>query len=584
MCPPRISPARAAALATSNPVRPIPTIPVFRRSQIRWNPADPRFRIIRVQATRPSRRPLLGRTTAPAAARVVIARMIKDPSEVARTTARVNSGNGSVKRRAKRENANVSAPARNVSGNEKLANRTANATGKSETVRATNVGRSAIAPVTSVATNAARTADPATVGDMPRLAALAAVLGLALLFSSPSPAASSRTTAYFAEAKSAFDAQEYSKALALFERALEDGMEGPAIHYNIGVAAYRGGDLPRAERAFREVARTPSMTALAHYNLGLVALDRRDEREARDWFRSSLEREAPDGGLRALTYRRLEELPAQRRSGAWSFYARGGAGHDDNIALRSDSAAESASGAKDSFAELSAFTNYSIGGWRFDAGGGTVQYSEQDDFSQTSLYLGGAKRFRLDNWYFELAAQGSQLSFGGEVFERTTAASGLVARLFGGGARLRAQARFGDVKGQGIFSGLTGDRTELGLYFDKPWRNWNFLAHTRAERNESEDLVYATRWIQVGAEARYALSPRWGFMLGSSLRRTTRPADSAALPGWKDKRLSMQAGATRALWKQAQLHVRYEHEGNDSPVAGFDYDRSRASASVEFWY
>lgn len=410
------------------------------------------------------------------------------------------------------------------------------------------------------------------------------VLAIALVASSSAAAPSSRATVYFSEAKAAFEAQEYSRALALFERALEGGMEGPAIHYNIGVAAYRGGDLPRAERAFREAGRTPSMAALAHYNLGLVALERRDERDARGWFESSLERDPVDGGLRSLTHRRLEELPQRRRAGAWSFYARGGAGHDDNIALRSESVAESASGAKDSFAELSAFTNYSIGGWRFDAGGGTVQYSEQDDFSQTSLYLGGAKRFRLDKWYFELSAQGSQLSFGGEVFERTTTAGGLVARLFEGGARLRAQARVGDVQGQGAFNGLTGNRTELGLYFDKPWRNWNFLAHTRAERNDSEDLIYATRWIQLGAEARYALSPRWGFMLGSAFRRTTRPAESAALSGWKDERLSLQAGATRALWKQGQLFVRYEHEGNQSPVAGFDYDRNRMSASIEFWY
>ena len=46
-------------------------------------------------------------------------------------------------------------------------------------------------------------------------------------------------------------------------------MDGPAVHYNIGVAAYRNGDLSRAERAFREVAKTPAMEAVAHYNLGL---------------------------------------------------------------------------------------------------------------------------------------------------------------------------------------------------------------------------------------------------------------------------------------------------------------------------
>jgi tetratricopeptide (TPR) repeat protein len=483
---------------------------------------------------------------------------------------RGNSANASGNRRVKSVNVSGTVRAKNIKGIASCAN---------ASVR-TVIVKIGIAP----ATNVARIADRGTVGDVPRFIAFLAAAWVALLASSPVSAATDRAAAYFSEAKAAFEAQDYSRALALFERALEGGMDGPAIHYNIGVAAFRGGDLPRAERAFREAGRTPSMAALAHYNLGLVALDRRDEREARDWFRSSIERDAADGRLTALTSRRLEELPQARTNGAWSFYARGGAGHDDNIALRSETAAESATGAMDSFADLSLFANYSLGGWRFDAGGSTVRYTEQNDFSQTSLYLGASRRFRLDNWYFELSAQGSQLSFGGEVFERTTTGGAMAAWLFEGGGRLRAQARMGAVKGQGFFSGLTGDRTELGLYFDKPWRNWNFIAHTRAERNKSEDLIYATRWIQVGAEARYAMTPRWGFMLGTALRRTTRPAESAVLPGWKDKRLALQAGATRALWKQAQLAVRYEHEGNESPVAGFDYDRNRVSASMEFWY
>src|SRR5690349_24989897 len=90
--------------------------------------------------------------------------------------------------------------------------------------------------------------------------------------------------ATFAAAQAAFEAENFSKARALFEQALAAGMQGPAIHYDIGAASYLGGDLPRAERAFLEVARTPSMAPLAYYNLGLVALERRDEREARGWF------------------------------------------------------------------------------------------------------------------------------------------------------------------------------------------------------------------------------------------------------------------------------------------------------------
>jgi tetratricopeptide (TPR) repeat protein len=426
----------------------------------------------------------------------------------------------------------------------------------------------------------------AIVADVARVAALLVFIALTLAGIPRCWAAESEALEYFAEAKAAFDAEDFSRARALFERALAAGMEGPAVHYNIGAAAFRAGDLPRAERAFRDVARTPSMAALAQYNLGLVALDRRDPQEARDWFERSLHANA-DERLKALSARRLEDLPRARATGsasAWSYYARGGAGFDDNIALRSESLESSATGDEDSYGELNVAGNYSYGPWRLDAGAGMLEYLDLDEFSQTSLYLGAARGFRLDNWHFELGAYGSQLSFGGEVFERNTAAGLLVTRMFYGGGRLRAQLRAASVDGKGLFTGLTGDRRELGVYFDKGWHAWYFTAHTRTEINDSVDDIFATRWIQLGGEARYAFSPIWGFSAGAALRRTSRPALSDTLDEWDDDRVSVQLGVTRALAKQAQLFVRFDHERNDSPVQGFDYDRNRLSASVEYWY
>lgn len=407
---------------------------------------------------------------------------------------------------------------------------------------------------------------------------------LALLGTSRAFAATPEAEARFTEAKAAFEAEDFSRARALFEQALAAGMDGPAIHYNIGAAAYRAGDLPRAERAFREVARTPSMAALAHYNLGLVARDRRDEREARDWFSRALEQTPAGNPLTRLASRGLDELPQRRESGVWSYYLRGGGGHDDNIALRSDSVDSSATGEKDSYGELTLAGYYSFGAWRLDAGAGMVEYFNRDEFSQNSLYLGAARGFRLDNWHFELGAYGTQLTFGGEVFERNLAASALATRMFEGGGRLRAQLRASSVEGTGLFTGLTGNRTELGVFYDTNRGPWYFGAHTRAERNDSDDAIFASRWLQLGAEARYSWSPRWGFSAGAALRRTSRPAQADTLAAWDDDRVALHVGATRALWKQAQLFVRYDHEQNDSPVAGFDYDRNRIGASVEFWY
>jgi hypothetical protein len=186
-------------------------------------------------------------------------------------------------------------------------------------------------------------------------------------------------------------------------------------------------------------------------------------------------------------------------------------------------------------------------------------------------------------WYFELGAYGAQLSLGGDVFERDAGATAQVTKMLASGSRLRGQLRATSVRGQNDFEGLSGQRTELGVYYDKAWRAWNFGAHTRAELNDSEDPLFETRWFQLGADARYAWSPLWGFTAAAALRRIQHAAQSAELGGWNDNRTTLQLGLTRALWKQGQLFLRVEHERNSSPVAGYDYDRNWIAASVESW-
>ncbi len=409
------------------------------------------------------------------------------------------------------------------------------------------------------------------------------ILAVVALLASPRAwAYPAEAAAYFAEARTAFEAEDFSKARALFERALAAGMQGPAIHYDIGAAAYLGGDLPRAESAFREVARTPSMAPLAYYNLGLVAQDRHDEREAREWFERTLQ-EYPHERLAQLASQRLAELPEARAPGAWSYYSRGGAGYDDNVSLRSTSIESSPSGQEDTYAELIFAGSYSFGAWRVDTGAAMLEYTKLDEYSQSVLSLGAARSFGLGDWYFELGAYGSQLSLGGDVYESDVAAGLQAVRTFFGGSRVRALIRATSVKGEGAFSGLTGERAEFGLYYEKIWRAWSFGAHSRAELNESEDPVFASRWLQLGAEARSAWSPVWEITAGAALRRIRHAAQSETLGGWDDNRTTLQLGITRALWKRARLFVRGELQRNSSPVAGYDYDRNWVAASIETW-
>ena len=413
------------------------------------------------------------------------------------------------------------------------------------------------------------------------IAATTVLAWLALTGNAPVMASTEEAMARFAEAQAAFEAEDFSRARALFEQSLEAGMAGPAIHYNIGAAAYLGGDLPRAEKAFREVALTPSMAVLAHYNLGLVAMERHDESEARDWFERVLG-EAPKGRLAELSAQRLEELPEDRPAGNWTYYSRGGFGYDDNVSLRSSSIDSPATGVSDSYGELVLAGSYSSGPWRVDTSAGLLQYMKASEFSQSGYSLGGARTFVLGAWYVELGASGAQYSLDGRAYERDVSGVAKVARSLEGGGRLRASIRASSVQGKADFTGLTGDRTELGLWYDKNWRSWTFGVHTRAERNQSEDPIFGTQWLQLGADVRYTWTPVWGFTLSAALRRTEH-VDQPELAGWEDKRATFQVGVMRALWKRTQLLVRFEHERNDSPVAGYDYARNWIAASVENW-
>ena len=403
----------------------------------------------------------------------------------------------------------------------------------------------------------------------------------ALLASAEAGTYSPEALTRFTEARAAFEAEDYSRARALYEQALAAGMEGPAIHYNIGAAAYLAGNLPRAESAFREVARTPSMAALAYYNLGILAQDRNDEREARQWFERAVQ-DSPSERLTVLASQRLAELPEARAPGAWSYYSRGGVGYDDNVSLRSNSIESAPTGASDSYAELIFAGSYSFGAWRVDTGAAMLEYLELDQYSQSVFSLGAARGFRWDDWYFELGAFGSQLSLGGEAYEQDLGAAAQAVRTFFGGSRLRALLRATSVKGEDVFTGLTGDRAEFGLYYEKILRKWSFGAHTRAELNESEDPIFATRWVQLGADARYAWSPFWELSASAALRRIRHPAQPET-GGWDDNRATLQVGVTRSLWRRARLFVRGEFQRSDSPVAGYDYRRNWVAASVEMW-
>lgn len=410
------------------------------------------------------------------------------------------------------------------------------------------------------------------------------VLLASLCFAGWVQAATAEAQASFAQGRAAFERSDFASAQSFYEQALTLGMDGPAVHYNIGVAAYRSGDLHRAEQAFREVSRTPAMAALAHYNLGLIALARNDNPTARQHF-ERVRATSSDARLTSLATRQLGELPAPPRPFAWSFYGRSGAGIDDNVALRSDSVDSAGSGEDDAFAELLLAASLDIGThWRADAGAALLNYADLDEFDQGAFSLGLAREIPLSSWEIEPVVVANQLTLGGDVYERSAALGASATRRFAGGRTFRAQLRATSVNGEGDFSGLSGSRYELGARYDWSWQAWEFAFHLRGEDNDAEGELFATRWNELGATAQYAISPRWSLLAGSTLRRTHHPAVPELEDARNDRRSTLRIGAMGKYWRFAQLFVRVEHERNDSPDDFYDYDRNWIAASLEAWY
>jgi len=328
--------------------------------------------------------------------------------------------------------------------------------------------------------------------------------------------------------------------------------------------------------AFKEAALTPSMTALAHYNLGLVARRRADDTEAAHWF-SLAATESDDERLRSLASTQLAALqPAPMRN--WVGYAALAAGYDDNVALIANSNVLGVSGTSDGFAELQLAVSAPLDGpWRFDAGLFRVDYLDLNQFDQWGLQGGGRYRFDLGGWASDAGVQLGYTTLDGKGFQS------LQTLVLQSGTRLRAdwgvraRYRFSNVDGMNQFQGLTGRRHDLGIKADWQAQPWSLGVEYQYENSDYDDTSLSASQQQLGVELRRVLSDDWTLAF-EALRRHTRY--DLASNGAED-RTELSVAAMKSLTRRWRMVVRYSYADNAADLALYDYRRNRISAGVE---
>jgi tetratricopeptide (TPR) repeat protein len=418
-----------------------------------------------------------------------------------------------------------------------------------------------------------------------RKATTLATLALALLALSFSAAPAQAANEAFAAGSEAFAEGDYLRALAYFEDARDAGVEGPAVHYNIGVCQYRLGNYAQAEAAFRLVAdRYPKMRALAEYNLGLALLRQNRDAEARRQF-EQVRRTSTDEKITRLAEGMLRRADASRppsdRAPKWVSLIDFNVGHDDNVALLDDSSLPAGQSTDSAFTELLAVINGPLStapGFRFDGSVYAVDYSDVDGFDQTAARLGGAYQWRAGDWRMEAESHFNYTTLDGNAFEQRLGAGVRLRRPLSEATVIGISLVHDEVDaGESQFAFIEGAREQFGLSWDRYGASARLTLAYRYESNDRVSPSVSPSRNGVSIRYRYSMSPAWATDVSLSLRKSAF-AD-LALPRDED-RTELSLGFHRRFSRGWRLNGTYRWSDNRSNVDAFAYTRSRMSLGL----
>ncbi len=381
----------------------------------------------------------------------------------------------------------------------------------------------------------------------------------------------------------AFEREDFAAALAEFETAAADGVDGPAVHYNIAVCQYKLERYEESARTFRLIAdRYPRMRGLAEYNLGLTAHRLGDTEAARAHFLRAYEESGDNETLRILSSRMLGRLPEaatadDRLSGAFGLRS----GHDDNVVLLDALGIPAGQSASSPMLDVFGLVRGPVANsesFNFELNGYAVAYADADDFDQLDFRGSIFYQRRAAAWQTELGAGAGIGTFGGDLFDRRISAEIRASRDVGDRQALSLRYAFDRISDANeIYSGIDGTRQQVDVRYRYRNRPHYVSVLLRLEDNDRDDPGVSPRRYRVGIGYRYWSGGRWSYEAGASYRNSR----FSGLANSRNEDLrSVHAGLAYEIdanW-QATGEIRYAE--NDSSDAAYAYDRTQVTVGI----
>ena len=382
----------------------------------------------------------------------------------------------------------------------------------------------------------------------------------------------------FMAGNQAFVEQDYTEALAHFQRALAGGLDTMPVHYNLAVCHFKLGHYLEADEAFRQLAhRFPAMRGVAYYNLGLISLRRNDNQTALRHFEQA-RTDGRDEKVTRLANYQLNRLGAQvAPRSRWTNFLDIRAGYDDNVSLVADLGLPTAPLTDSSFAQVFGLLSREVGTeqrFRVDGSLYSVRYGDAPGFDQNSLWIGGFYvRDIRTTWDLEAGPYASYTTFDGDPFERRVGALLSIGHTFNNRFRLRTEYNHDEVEnGEAQFAFIEGSRDRLRVTLHYLGPRARFSVGYEFEDNDRFDPSVSPTRNRLFGRVRYPVNNFWDIHAHLTLR-SSRYRDLQ--PTRDEDLVELTLGATRRLgtWR---LLIEIQQGENDANAPGFSYDRTRA--------
>lgn len=320
-----------------------------------------------------------------------------------------------------------------------------------------------------------------------------------MLISLPLAVLASDASDYFQQGIAAFKNDNYQQALEAFDRSQQAGLNTTALIYNFGVSYYRLGRYADAEMAFKKLFDRPKMTALAFYNLGLVALKLNKTVEAKDWFGQALA-ETDDPKLQILSRKALKGLGVQPKStrmtkkqNKWRGLVSFAVSDDSNVNLDNEDTFVDGYAQKDTVLGV-LVKAYKIidgsynDGVRFGVIGWSIKNQTYSEHDYDSIHVSFGKQLKTNDWYTNTNILMQENHFGGSPYSRMFGVEARGSRKTGKTSRIRL--RYYYVKRNSLdrlYDYLDGDRHYFRTRFYLGQKKYRWRLEYKYQYDNAED-------------------------------------------------------------------------------------------------